>query len=344
MSNHQKRGSPDRRSPRATQPEPDNDENIPAASTNNDHDTRSLASRVQTSASGLARNAFLSATPGGDTANPLSDGSKPALPSSSSAAFRAVEQYRESSGSSSSASRVQTGYDHAETFRSLPTTHPAGFELPRLTEDEFQATYGGDLSEATTDITSKGKGKGREAEIESHPNDLLDPTALFPTDGAAVVSILTDETFDPEFPLSANEPPEYIHTELVPPQLTPDEIRIIESFRRQLPSELQTQQGSNSTRQLSSLSLVPDVGSFLDTLSNPNTSHATTLRDEVLTNLPGATDWLTVEERYHDEVWGYLQPTLEAAAKEMQESKNSPKNSDGPALRRLKLILNHMQH
>lgn len=74
-----------------------------------------------------------------------------------------------------------------------------------------------------------------------------------------------------------------------------------------------------------------------------------TLRNMVLSHLPGAEDWMAVEERYHDEVWGYLRPTLEAAKKEIEEKKEKEKQGspnvrkDGPAVRRLKMILRHMQ-
>lgn len=55
--------------------------------------------------------------------------------------------------------------------------------------------------------------------------------------------------------------------------------------------------------------LVPDIGAFLDT-TQPQTgtgdanASATSLRDAVLTGLPGAEDWVAVEEMYQDEVWG----------------------------------------
>ena len=73
---------------------------------------------------------------------------------------------------------------------------------------------------------------------------------------------------------------------------------------------------------------------------------ATALRDAVLTGLPGAEDWVAVEERYHDEVWGYLKPVLEEVAKEMESGRQREGqggDGDGPAVVRLKMILRHMQ-
>ncbi|KAL4786627.1 hypothetical protein BJX76DRAFT_96285 [Aspergillus varians] len=349
MSDHQKRGSPDNISPSNAQHNPDNKDNPPVDSDNGNQNTQNLASRIQNSASGLARSAFLSSAPSKDTAHLLSDSSK-AVPSSSSSALAAAEQYGQTAGPSSS-SRDRTVHGSAETFRSSPTTQAGGFEIPKLTEDEFQNAYGGDLSGAIDDL-GKGKGKTR-IESDTGLRSYLDgttATALVPSDGDAVVSILTDQAFDPEFPPSANEPPEYLDTELFLPHLTPAEIQMIESFRRQLPPEsIRPQHDADQPRPLNSSSLIPDIGSFLDTLpassaADPSTSHATSLRDTVLTSLPGAADWISVEEKYHDEVWGYLQPTLEEAAKEIESKKDSPSAEDGPAVRRLKMILKHMQH
>ena len=76
-----------------------------------------------------------------------------------------------------------------------------------------------------------------------------------------------------------------------------------------------------------------------------STSNSTSLRDAVLANLPGAGDWIGVQERYHDEVWGFLQPVLEEARAEIEEKgvEGLGPGEDGPAVRRLKMILMHMK-
>lgn len=76
-----------------------------------------------------------------------------------------------------------------------------------------------------------------------------------------------------------------------------------------------------------------------------STSTSTSLRDSVLANLPGAGDWIGVQERYHDEVWGFLQPVLEEAKAEIEEKgvEGLGHGEDGPAVRRLKMILMHMK-
>ncbi|KAL4925497.1 uncharacterized protein BDV17DRAFT_183403 [Aspergillus undulatus] len=355
MSDHQKRGSSDESTPPNTQhnrPDRNGEKGT--------QDNESIVSRIQSSASGLARNAFFSSARSGDTAHLLSDSSGKAAPSSSSSALAAAEQHGQSidPSSSSSSSRNKAVHGSAETFRSQPTAQSGGFALPGLAEDEFQNTYGGDLSE-TIDYPDKDKGKGRRIDpdtTESRTGKTAIP-ALTPSDGDAVVSILNDRTFDPEFPPSANEPPEYPETDLsqFSPDLTPDEIQMIESFRRQLPAESQSTRTPHTDIPakpgLNSFSLVPDIDSFLDTVhatpaADPSTSHATSLRDEVLTSLPGAAEWISVEDKYHNEVWGFLQPTLEEAAREIESKKEGGSSSteDGPAVRRLKMILKHMQH
>ncbi|KAI9374367.1 hypothetical protein BJX61DRAFT_306214 [Aspergillus egyptiacus] len=349
MSDQQKRGSSDEIPPRNPRPSAENSDEAPANSNRDSQGAQSLATRIQNSASGLARNAFLSSGSSGDTAHLLSDGGKAAPSSSSTSALAAAEQYRQSSGAPSTSSRDQINYGSGDTFRSASAAQTRGFELPGLTEEEFQNQYGGGLSD-NMDVIDRGKGKAKAREInpQSAEHNLYDTqtAASVSSDGDAVVSLLANPTFDPAFPPQPNEPPEYLDTELAPPQLTQAEMQMIESFRRELPAEPQSQQTQNHPHQLNPSSLVPDIGSFLDTLpaSNSSTSAATSLRDTVLTSLPGAAEWISVEEKYHDEVWGYLQPTLEAAAKEIESTKDSPESTEGPAVRRLKMILRHMQH
>jgi hypothetical protein len=165
-------------------------------------------------------------------------------------------------------------------------------------------------------------------------------------DGLEVVSLLSDSTFDPN-----TDPynPEYdIDASAEPAPLTPDEIKALESFRRSFSSESQMQgdiqQGRGTGAGISDMSLIPDIDTFLaqDTFGSGSGSMA--LRDSVLENLPGAGDWMGVQERYHDEVWGYLRPALEAAKSEMEENRNveGQGHSEGPAVRRLRMILKHM--
>lgn len=319
----------------------------------------SLASRIQESASGLARNAFYAPGTPQEIARTLPGASK-AGGAASSASFgqsssqTVADQYRQSSGSSSA--RGHGTEIPSETFRSS-TAQQGQFGLPPFTEEEFQHTHDSDIHDSFHGDPDVGEGKGKARdEAWSAPDSSDFDTAWqrssietttpapsqAPPDGAAVISLLSDRTFDPEFPASANEPFEPVETELSPPTLTAAEVQMIEQFRRQLPAPEQSAHQSQPSK-INPTSLIPDINNFLDGVSAGPGTDATALRDDVLTNLPGSADWITVEERYHDEVWGYLRPTLEAAAKEIEDSKDSETTEDGPAVRRLKMILKHMQ-
>lgn len=325
----------------------------------------SIASRIQNSASGLARNAFYTPGTPQDLARSLPGGSK-AGPASSGALFDrsasqpVADQYRQSAAAAPSAR--ERGGAPGETFRSSTRQES---DIPSVTE-EFQHTYDGtydSFQDSTEAGIGKGKGKARDTELElttPTPNYDYDqaPSNFYtawqrtthtqPPDGTAVVSLLSDQTFNPDFPPSANEPFEPIETDLSTQTLTPEEVKMLDLFRRHLPLEHQHQhQSPQSQPQLNHSSLIPDIGSFLDTVPTSGSTDATALRDDVLTSLPGSADWMGVEERYHDEVWGYLRPALEAAAREMEENRNTDTGSrgaeDGPAVQRLKMILRHMQ-
>ncbi|OKL58400.1 hypothetical protein UA08_06090 [Talaromyces atroroseus] len=185
-------------------------------------------------------------------------------------------------------------------------------------------------------------------------------------DGAAVVSLLSDPSFQPglvdnshfndAWDNDAADADGFPTTTITTrPQLmttlSADEKRIIDSFRRQ--SELER---SGSTGRITSRSLIPGIDTFLATSSysygmgeqEDDRNGNSALREAVLSYLPGAEDWVGVEERYHDEVWGYLRPVMEDAARELEERKDdgggdSTRGRDGPAVQRLKMILRHMR-
>ncbi|RAL07284.1 uncharacterized protein BO97DRAFT_409152 [Aspergillus homomorphus CBS 101889] len=367
MPDNQKRGSRDDKpaNPHRKEPEP----NTSAGANEGEQDGPSLASRIQSSASGLAKHVFSSSGPPSAETAQLLAGSGKAGPSSTSSqsALAAAQQYHETTHSSSSRTADRAYSAQSEPFRSSSTAHAGGFELPGLTEEEFQLTFGeGSLdgdngmylaaaapSAAELSSVDVDKGKGRWTP-SSHQGgegilfrDSRGRTSALSSDGAAVVSLLSDQTFDPNFPPSADEPAETIETELLSSlQLSPAEIQMIESFRRMLPPS-STTHSTTAPNPTNPRSLVPDISDFLDSVPSTANTDAVDLRDAVLTGLPGAADWLTVEERYHDEVWGYLQPTLEAAAQEMQARDNGSQGGqgadEGPAVRRLKMILRHMQ-
>jgi hypothetical protein len=154
-----------------------------------------------------------------------------------------------------------------------------------------------------------------------------------------------------------------------PAPLSSGEIEAIEFFRkgargllredmekgREQEMRMQNRSG-NATGSISGSSLIPDIDTFL--MENEHGSgsgvvtrsgNAHSLRETVAAYLPGATDWMDVQERYVDDVWGYLEPVLEAAKEEIEDGQKEPvegsahADRDGPAVRRLKMILAHMK-
>ncbi|KAK1143234.1 hypothetical protein N8T08_006934 [Aspergillus melleus] len=367
--NNQKRGTSDNNQNQRNDNNTDHNPTNPSDSAAKNGSSSSLAGRIQNSASGLARSAFsASSSASADAATLLAGGSgSKAGPSASSRAALSAAQRLDDSGAptSSSSSSARGLYEHnasGETFRSSSATNQqaGGFALPSLSSEEFQSSYGDDpLSEPIIDSSihesQTGKGKAKETvPFSSATENVLphDPTpqarySPLPTDGAAVTSLLSSSTFDPEFPTLPHETFEPIETDLSLPQLTAEEIQTIDSFRRQMSLPPNTQSQTEPAHRLTPYSLVPDIDSILNSAAPVTDTDATVLRDTVLSSLPGSADWIAVDERYHDEVWGYLRPALEAAREEMEAKKEGEgsgqgKEEDGPAVRRLKMILKHM--
>ncbi|KAJ5425210.1 hypothetical protein N7465_000280 [Penicillium sp. CMV-2018d] len=443
--------------------------------------TPSLASRIQTSATGLAKSAF---QPSSDLANTLASttSSKPAGPSSlpNTQTSRDLPANTTPHGAPGSGSRSAYA---AQSFREhdTSTSTTGGFALPALTEAEFQGNgngyaYGYDgigrsdntdadhLRANTTTTTtadpntntiqsqdlqtpsSTWKGKARahdptQHQFETvwqrqwHEHDQTPHTTVSDMDGAAVVSLLSDITFDPNFEDPTTIPDTEIDVAAAPAPLSVAEREMLDSFRRGLGLDVEEDKERERERdvRLTGASLIPDIDVFLSqglgaeggigsgsgngeenamamatdsgsgsgfiptsirdaVLRNipggsewvgaqetdidvflsqgvgvgagsgggirigegnamptgagfTSTSNSTSLRDAVLANLPGAGDWIGVQERYHDEVWGFLQPVLEEARAEIEEKgvEGLGPGEDGPAVRRLKMILMHMK-
>lgn len=363
-----------------------NDTHAPSkpASTS-DNDTPSLASRIQSSAAGLARSAMQGAGSSSDAARTIAGAmqgkaagpSALASPGTGGLASRDIGTRGSAAGAGAGAGYSGLG---AESFRSENASERSGgVEIPALSEEAFQR-LGAYTDEMGAQVDSErgnayhdtslsdlqgemGNWKGKQ---RAHDPMQLGYTSAWEradnsgaqahtyeaqaSDGAAVVSLLQDTSFDPDF-----GGPEDLDLDMAatPPPLTAEEIKMLDSFRRQIGDSTD----SNPQHQqpgLSSLSLVPDIDTFLQQndpsafTQSMGTGAASnmSLRDSVLEYLPGAEDWVTVHERYHDEVWGYLRPALEAAKAEIEEKTaegREEEENDGPAVRRLKMILKHMR-
>lgn len=214
--------------------------------------------------------------------------------------------------------------------------------------------------------TGKGKGKGRETfeqvwtstqrQYAQHGQNQAQQQGGHQenaADGADVLTLLASPSFNPDFPDDEQDqiPNDLSDYQAQDTGLSAEEIQMLDSFRR--PSQNQGQSQSQSqdrgANKITQNSLIPDIDTFLSSLPAQTPTSETELRDAVLTGLSGAEDWVAVEERYQDEVWGFLKPVLQAAAAEMEESRQDGEDQgtghgqDGPAVARLKMILMHMR-
>ncbi|KAJ5306830.1 hypothetical protein PENANT_c003G01530 [Penicillium antarcticum] len=368
--------------------------------TNNDNgskssDQPSLASRIQSSATNLARSAFqpptsteLSQSLAASTGNKAGQSSLQPTPNTHSASRDIATQGSGSGvGAGSTATRTQ-----APAFRN-ETHQQGGVELPPLTETDFEEALrleqgldqesGYDQTQdPNTDLQStqgpwKGKQRARDptqTQYETAWQRNFPATTQYqstpytpdPNDGSEVLSLLTDPSFDPNMETDPATLPE-THPSLdryaAPAPLSAGEIEAIESFRRDVSggmreevdrgvqAEMAMQKGESGNGNISGTSLIPDIDTFLmendhGVGSGVRTNSGSSLRDTIATYLPGATDWMDVQERYVDDVWGYLEPVLEAAKEEIEDERvegRGHEDGDGPAVRRLKMILGHMK-
>lgn len=202
-----------------------------------------------------------------------------------------------------------------------------------------------------TDVVAASEPTGEACSLQQHEQSLYGEEK--DEDGAAVVRLLSDPSFQPGLDFDSNLYSDELGddgrdmtdgdgypllTAAIP--LTTEETKIIDSFRRQSELEQQQQGYLRTGARITDKSLIPDIGMFL-TRDEVASADNATLRNAVLSHLPGAEDWMGVDERYHDEVWGYLRPALEAASTELE--KEGDGNGDGPAVKRLKMILRHMR-
>lgn len=345
----------------------------PSASARHETPSPSLASRVQSSAAGLAKSAFQNAGPGSgasQTLAGLTDGKAGA--SSAQGGSLASRDLGGSLGTSSGSGAGGQREVGGEAFREARRENAGGVEVPSMTEEEFLRAGPGEIGAGIGMQGAEASAEGIQGEVGNwkgkqraydpvqldynsawervNTGERTQEPQLLASDGEAVVSLLSDASFDPSFDADIEAAGLDLDPGAAPPPLTKEEIDMLESFRREVQSEDGVRAQISEPAQLSSLSLVPDIDAFLQQndpsgYAQMNSTGATSLRDNVLANLPGAEDWVDVHERYHDEVWGYLQPALEAAKNELDEKadQGTDGDEDGPAVRRLKQILRHMK-
>ena len=370
---------------------PSDQTNMPTSKPQNPNQSQtqpqpSLASRIQSSATGLARSAFASDPSAAQTLAGVTSGKAGGGTVSGSSTGSASQDLSAGSGISSGAgSRAGTQGRH-EGFREhtgAGTPSISGLTLEEFeqqdigldlagqnqgegNENAFQIPheeYSAQSSGSLQSDSGSWKGKARaqdpvQAEYTNaweRANETAKPAGA-ESDGAAVAALLSDTSFDAGFGLTDPSDPHALETDIdpyaPPPPLTKEELEFLDSFRRQ--ENMGTDMSPiTAVQQNTALSLVPDIATFLrknDAAAyvkekGRSVSHpAVMLLEDVLASLPGASDWAGVQENYHEEVWGYLRSDLEAAKEEIEEGRDQDDyENDGPAVRRLKMILKHMK-
>jgi hypothetical protein len=249
------------------------------------------------------------------------------------------------------------------------STHFSSYEIAWINASRLGTVY-----RSTTSTPSKRLSQSSKSEISpSAPQTQTQNENENEHDGAEVVSLLLDPSFQPglvtwdvenqdemdtsnnthglESGLGFDLDDDPLDIEGFPRALaglSPAEMQIIDSFRQrqQQPHHHQEENEQQPQKKITGYSLIPDIDSFL-AITSTSSMNDDALRNEVITNLIGAEEWMNVDERYNDEVWGYLRPAVEAAAVEIQQQKEENTvregdDGDGPAVKRLKMILRHM--
>ncbi|KAK2740747.1 hypothetical protein FQN57_005979 [Myotisia sp. PD_48] len=144
-------------------------------------------------------------------------------------------------------------------------------------------------------------------------------------DGAAVASLLDDPSFQPLYEPDSDAHPNDTHDGPASLFTSPSQ---------------STLAPPPSAASITPLSLVPDINTVLAEFGV-----MTNGQELRLAELPGVEEWLALDFQYHDVVWGNIRPFVESAKQEVDERRDRGEEGpgDGPAVRRLKAVLEHFQ-
>ena len=291
----------------------------------------SLAQRIGDSTSGLLKESFKQPPPRSVTGVLASfniNNTKAGSPSSSKCTDESPLAFR------SSSPYQEVTLDHSESFRSIEKGGECGRIYGQVAFDEFLAgpnelEHEPDLVQDWVGLIGDKQGVFTVGAAEDHLRELQgretrrrrdnnQDSVGHDSDGAAVVALLSDPAFTVDEEPSSTLEPE------------------TDGAEGRSQERLQTGKGLAGSVAIlhpsSPLSLVPDFG----TPRNP--------RDAVSKNRLGEIQpWIDILDRYHDEVWGEMLPLVKEAREELNaatEKQTLPR--DGPAIRRLKMVLQHL--
>jgi hypothetical protein len=320
------------------------------ASSSNEEDALSFAGRLGASASGLLQSSFGNQTPGaviGDLASLTVDTAKGGPSTSTgtgeSSLSSQVASFREDNDAPG---RSLTG----ESFRSGQDNGGVSAGYGQAAFDEFAAnpqTLQPDLGLTQKPSTSSGwpstqadatAGHDTEpfSEVERYAWKILtrkEEHSINGNDGAAVVALLSDPTFNVD-----DEP-----TDSWPVVAVSKDQDKLGSPRLELPPYKPV----DPLAPINPLDLMPDFNSSWDSMHAFNKLWNSTSYEGQSFSDPMYGDtqpWVDILNRYHDEVWGDMLPLIQEARDEAKLAEASPEGAlqDRPALRRLGMLLKHL--
>lgn len=316
---------------------------------NEDAGKANLVGRIEASASGLMQSSFARSSPGAVAESLASLNPSAAKGSSSSSAVSGSETSLLGSGATDNKSAASGAYSTGEFFRSNvgnSTQHG------QYSFDEFIAGRGVALPENNHIHSNQHQDGAQTVPSEGHPQqgrqplkaqyydstiqkDGAEELAKTNIDGAAVIALLSDPKFDTE------EPPRSWAFEA-------DEQN--ERIDRGHHVNGRPADAIIPHQPIGPLGLVPDLGVSAQ-LNNETDKRKGKDVPSKHTNSGlfdsgfGNQSWLDIINNYHDEVWGDMLPLVQEARKEVEEAQSDMQDlQNRPAIRRLKLLLQHLKH
>ncbi|KLJ11682.1 hypothetical protein EMPG_13142 [Blastomyces silverae] len=263
-----------------------------------------------------------------------------------------LDPYDVSSGKGKGKLRTEGPVDLLDPSTTITTTTSSSASLEKhLPDDTFDFAWHN--SSATTATTTRNHNHSQiQRNNPTHDISHHTPYTPHPTDGQAVVALLSSPTFQP----ATFTPPESPQSELFELDAS-----MLQPLPTSSPNPLRTTTTTTTTTQTPSfppnqLSLIPDINSILTAIqqqqqqqqqSHPHGQHDQDWEWD-WREMPGVAEWLEVDGTYQDTVWGFLKPYVEAARKEIIERGEDGGGGDGPvedgpAVKRLGMVMRHLR-
>ena len=272
----------------------------------------SLVGRISQSAVGLLDQAFRpTSSDAGNTLSQALNNNGKASGSSASASLRQHGDYEGKTDSNGTQLHNSgSAFVSVERFRSAPSKHHEGMSLDEFLDVDNNLAPQDD----TTFRVEKGKAVARGTPGDKSSQPLPQHQLSRHEDGAEVSRLLSDLSFQPSTTFEYDLEEDYSIVLTVAEKADADYFssHFDGHFLASQPLAQQLEEASNASRlDASSAELL----SFFEHVEN-----------------------------YQDEVWGYLKPIVAAAREEIKSSTDaSGRMEEGPALRRLRMILHHIR-